>query len=141
MHLFICSFIDHISLIWTHEKKSLNKFLSFADSFTENITMKSYIKLQTHVSTANPSMSEKLLKRSPKKIQNNNMTFLNEQTTMNWQNILIRNIILQKIWFWKSWKSVSKHLRRCSSNKICRFVIPAQKKIIKKYGGREDVVL
>ena len=141
MLLFICSFIYHISLIWTHDKKSLNKFLSFADSFTENITMKSYIKLQTHVSTANVSMLEKLLKHSPKKIQNNNMTFWNQQTTMNWQKILIRNIILQKIWFWKSWKSVSKHLRRCSSNKICRFVIPAQKKIIKKYGGREDMVL
>ena len=35
------------------DKKSLNKFFSFEDSFTANYTMKSHIKFETHVSTRN----------------------------------------------------------------------------------------
>ena len=59
----------HIIFIWTQDKKSLSRFFSFADSFTENYTMKSHIKFETHVSTTNVNLHDaKITSRNGKLI-------------------------------------------------------------------------
>ena len=43
-------YIDDIFFIWTHDDKSLNNFLKFADEYTHLNGMKSKIKFETNIS-------------------------------------------------------------------------------------------